>query len=248
MAVGGAMVSAPVLAWADEAFWQRQTGYQRVQTALKYNLKSLKTMLGEQGVPFPPAAVFLRVFKREQALEFWARGGGAARYQLIRTYPICAASGVPGPKRREGDLQVPEGFYLIADFNPWSRFELSMHLNYPNRSDRVRGVQGRLGGDIFIHGSCASIGCLAMTDGVIRDLYLACLAAWANGQRGIPVHIFPDRLHAAGLAALRAESAGRPALVAFWEALKPGYEYFEAHRHLPAVQVAPDGRYVVTPP
>ena len=186
------------------------------------------------GLRVPFRRVFLRAFKREGELELWA---GGDRMSLMRTYPIAAMSGGLGPKRREGDLQVPEGVYRIARFNPHSRYRLSMGLDYPNASDRVRGGP-RPGTDIYIHGDRVSAGCIAMTDALIDEIYPLCAKA---GNRGtIPVHVFPARLDDAALADLCRRV---PAQAAFWSELKPIYDAFERTHIVPAVSVSPSGAY-----
>lgn len=128
------------------------------------------------GIPYPPERIALLGFKQEKFLDLYAAAPGGA-FHRIHTYPILAASGMPGPKLREGDRQVPEGIYEIEFLNPNSRFHLSMRLNYPNPTDLLRaGEDGRavenLGGDIMIHGRAASIGCLAIGDAPIEELFV----------------------------------------------------------------------------
>jgi len=219
-------------------FEAEQRRFERVRGAFERTEEAVRARFREAGAAYPPKAIFLRVLKHERELELWALGK-KDRYALVRRYAICAASGALGPKRRRGDLQVPEGFYRIDRFNPWSNFHLSLGVDYPNASDRALGDKRDLGGDIFIHGDCASIGCVAITDPMIEEVYVAAVKARSGGQRSIPVHIFPRRLDEAGLAALE----GDDALLAFWKSLAPGYAYFEAHRALPKVSVGPDGLY-----
>ncbi|MEO6027792.1 MAG: L,D-transpeptidase family protein [Candidatus Binatia bacterium] len=130
-------------------------------------------------VGYPPSAVAFLAFKDERRLEIWARtddaSGAAGVWMPIDARPILAASGGPGPKLRQGDRQVPEGLYRLVAFNPNSRFHLSMKLDYPNAFDLAAAdVDGRmeLGGDIFIHGDDRSIGCIAMGDPGIEDLFV----------------------------------------------------------------------------
>ncbi|MBI2571697.1 MAG: hypothetical protein HYV63_32200 [Candidatus Schekmanbacteria bacterium] len=178
-------------------------------------------------------------------LELWAPGTRAARHELVAAFPICAASGGLGPKRRRGDWQVPEGLYAIDRFNPVSSYHLSLGVTYPNAADRIRSRGLDPGGDIFIHGKCASIGCLAMTDRVITLLYIAAVEAREQGQARIPVHIFPTRLEDAKLAELAAQYAAEPELVAFWRELRPAYEAFERTRLPPKVTIDASGHYTV---
>jgi len=185
----------------------------------------------------PGVPVFLRVFKRESVLELWveARDG---RYRRFRTYPICAWSGELGPKQREGDRQAPEGFYRITPglLNPRSRFHLAMNLGYPNAYDRGHG---RSGDFLMVHGSCVSIGCYAMGDAAIEEIYTLVAAALARGQSAVEVHAFPFRLDAAALAS----EAGSP-WHGFWSELKAGYDAFERSARPPRIEVV-GGHYRV---
>ncbi len=192
-----------------------------------------------------PGEVFLRWLKHEAVLELWARNPGR-RFRLIASYPILASSGGPGPKRREGDGQVPEGFYEIDRFNPRSSFHLSLGLNYPNAADLILSDRDQPGRDIFIHGSNVSIGCAPIGDEAIEEVYLAAVDAQVHGQRRIPVHIFPGHMSGPEWERFAAgEIARRPELAAFWAQLQPGFDYFEQRRTLPNITVAEDGRYLL---
>ena len=188
------------------------------------------------GLRLPFRRVFLRVFKREGVMELWA---GGDRMSLMRTYPIAAMSGTLGPKRREGDLQVPEGVYRVVRFNPGSRYHLSMGLDYPNASDRIRGAP-RPGCDIYIHGKRVSAGCLAMTDRLIDEIYPLC--ARAGNRHTLPVHVFPARLTTEGLRDLCARS---PRNASFWRELAPIYGAFERTHVVPKVETTRGGAYVL---
>lgn len=234
-----------------QGFEARQKGFPRVARAFERKESALRELFKEKALPYPPRELFLRAFKREAVLQLWAGTGSGARLKKLKDYPICRFSGGLGPKRREGDGQVPEGFYAIERFNPQSQFHLSLGLDYPNASDRILGRGGRLGGDIFIHGDCVSIGCLAMTDEFIQEIYALAVLAREAGQPRIPVHIFPARMDELGLAFLKGESGSRgeeeAALWAFWQDLRPGYEAFERARTIPAARVDGQGRYRVEP-
>jgi murein L,D-transpeptidase YafK len=227
---------------AAQNFKSQQAKFARVQTAMKEKSEAAKRLFAAKNLTYPPPEIFLRAFKREGVLELWARAAGT--FTLLKEYKICAASGSPGPKRRQGDSQVPEGFYYIDRFNPVSNFYLSMGVNYPNESDRILGAKGNLGGDIFIHGNCVSIGCMAITDDQIKELYLIAVEARSAGQSRIPVHIFPARMHQAGMKRLTAEASQNQTLLNFWRNLKEGYDLFENHRRLPSVTVDRQGRYL----
>lgn len=150
----------------------------------------LQPRFSEIGVSYPPKKLVLFGLKQEKQLEVWVSGGSTG-FRLLKTYPILAASGVIGPKLREGDKQVPEGLYKIESLNPNSRFHLALRVNYPNTFDQERGRRdGRthLGSDIMIHGGAASIGCLAMGDQAAEDLFV--LAA-ETGIQNISVILAP---------------------------------------------------------
>jgi murein L,D-transpeptidase YafK len=190
------------------------------------------------GVPYPPKRVFFRAFKTEKTLEVWVAPSSSSKYVLFRAHDVAAASGVLGPKRIQGDKQVPEGIYYVDRFNPKSNFLLSLGLNYPNEADRVHADKDRPGGDIFIHGNQLSIGCLAMTDEKIEEIYLLALGAREAGQKRIPVHIFPFRMTETNL---REHSRGSE-WAEFWSDLKPIYDAFERTKKVPQVKIV-SGRY-----
>jgi hypothetical protein len=161
------------------------------------------------GVAYPPRAVTLLVLKEERVLELWAEG--AATPRLVHRYPVLAASGGAGPKLRQGDLQVPEGVYRVYRvlwLNPNSSYHLSMKLDYPNAFDRERARRdGRtdLGGDIFVHGRAVSIGCVALGDPAIEELFV--LAAEVGVAR-VKAVIAPRDL--------RAPAARDPEIASAW--------------------------------
>lgn len=225
----------------SKSFKEQQLRFERVRQAFAEKEETLKELFTRTGLKYPSANIFIRAFKKDAVLELWASDNVHEPYRLVKSYPICAASGVLGPKRREGDLQVPEGFYHIDIFNPMSKFHLSMRVSYPNDSDRLLGYKPSLGGDIYIHGSCVTIGCIPLTDDGIKELYPIAVMARASGQKRIPVHIFPTKLDARGLAGLAKEYSDT--LIEFWQNLALGYEYFEKQRRLPLVTVDQRGRY-----
>ncbi|RME21785.1 MAG: hypothetical protein D6806_14070 [Deltaproteobacteria bacterium] len=214
----------------------------RVREARQRRYAQIKNVFAAAGIDYPARHVLLRVFKREGVVELWVQPSRAKPYVHLKDYDICMRSGVLGPKRRQGDLQVPEGFYEITWFNPHSNFWLSMKVSYPNRSDRIRGGRNP-GGDIFIHGSCVTIGCIPIRDRWIEELYLISLDShWRYGRRPA-VHIFPTRLDDSGMTWLEKTFSNRRDLLSFWKELRPGFLYFE-EKHLPArFTIDEDGRY-----
>lgn len=233
------------MAEAQSGFRQQQERYPRVREARDEASDSLRAMFARQALPFPCPYIFLRVFKEEGELEMWGKAQAADTFRLVRTYPICSMSGDPCPKREQGDLQVPEGFYHISYFNPYSHFFLSLKVNYPNLSDRRQASRGRSpGGDIFIHGNCVSIGCMAMTTPLIKEIYWACVQAQEAGNR-IYVHAFPHRLTAERWERDQQQYAEQTDCLSVWAALRKAYCYFDRHRQIPSLRLNQAGYYEV---
>ena len=138
-----------------------------------YSTKKLNGYFTQAKVAYPPREMTLVALKQERKLEVWVKDAKGSH--LIHTYPIQAASGIAGPKLRLGDKQVPEGVYRIEGLNPNSHYHLSMKINYPNEFDLLHAMEeGRTepGSDIFIHGRAVSVGCLAMGDEAIEELFI----------------------------------------------------------------------------
>lgn len=180
-------------------------------------------------------AVFIRIFKQESELELWMERDG--RFALFARYPICRWSGLLGPKLKEGDRQSPEGFYTVAanQLNPNSRWHRSFNLGFPNRLERSKG---RTGSFLMVHGGCGSIGCYAMTNPVIDEIWRLVTAALKQAQPRFHVHVFPFRMTARNMA-----HYGGGEWNTFWRDLKTGYDLFEESRVPPSILVC-DGRYV----
>lgn len=177
------------------------------------------------------APAFLRVFKREAEMELWLQGNDG-RYALFKRYPVCTYSGTLGPKRKQGDNQAPEGFYRVArgQLNPRSQFHLAFNLGYPNAFDRAHGYTGDF---LMVHGNCVSIGCYAMGDAAIEEIYSLVAAALESGQEAVDVHALPFRLESAALQTERASP-----WFDFWSQLKAGYDAFERTHRPPHIGVA----------
>ncbi len=220
-------------------YWQRgdedsgRSGAEREAAAFANKEAEVKELFVAAGVRFPPSQVLFRVFKEESELEVWATDDRREPLRRIATYRICAASGGAGPKTRSGDHQVPEGFYEIDFYKPRSDYYLALHVNYPNRRDRS---QRSTGSAIMIHGRCASIGCLAMSDDRIQEL-------WVIGRSlksgRVQVHIFPQRAMDALV-----ETTTREGLKGFWRSLAEGKRRFDAEPRLPKkISFNADGDY-----
>ena len=205
----------------------------RVEPGLKEKLGAAGFALGDP--------VFVRIFKESNELELWLKPKSSPSYKLFRNYPIAYYSGKLGPKTAEGDLQAPEGFYSVAwkQLNPVSSYHLAFNVGYPNDYDRSLK---RTGGAIMVHGSNVSIGCFAMTNPLIEEIYLIVEAALDEGQHAFAVHSFPFRMTDA-----RMQEAKDSEFLPFWSNLKEGHDLFEA-AHLPPVVAAKGERYVFTRP
>jgi murein L,D-transpeptidase YafK len=233
----------PLLRLADAAYFMGA----RIDHLIRYrngkplrgtpDLDNLEARLQQQGIE-PGAPVFVRIFKKESLLELWIERQG--RFVLFASYPICRWSGALGPKIRQGDRQSPEGFYTVArgQLNPNSRWHLSFNLGYPNAFDKAHQ---RTGDFLMVHGGCGSIGCYAVTNPVIDEIWNLINAAYDAGQPRFHVHVFPFRPTAWN----RKLHEGAH-WQAFWGDLEKGYEQFETARIPPLVSVC-EGRYVVKP-
>lgn len=195
---------------------------QRVEPTLKSDLVALGMELGQ--------AAFIRIFKEERELEVWLQTGQS--FELFRSYNICNFSGDLGPKLKEGDRQSPEGFYMVdlAAMNPNSRYHLSFNLGFPNAYDQANQ---RTGSFLMVHGDCVSIGCYAMTDAGIEEIYLIIEAALSKGQERVAVHAFPFRMTSERLTAEQTNE-----WYEYWQNLKAGYDIFENLRVPPRILVS----------
>ena len=194
----------------------------RVEPRLRRDLRAAGLELGQK--------TFIRIFKEERTLEVWLQSGGT--FALFKSYEICNYSGDLGPKIKEGDRQSPEGFYLVdkAAMNPNSSYHLSFNLGFPNAFDQAHQ---RTGSFLMVHGDCLSIGCYAMTDAGIEEIYLIVEAAHRAGQHAVPVHAFPFRMTSE-----RLKQEEGAVWFAYWQNLKQGFDLFETERVPPAVTVS----------
>lgn len=201
---------------------------------------NLAEALKKQNVLISQFEVLLQAFKAEEELQVWVKNPQDEQFQLFKSYDFCRSSGSLGPKRKEGDRQIPEGVYHIDRFNPNSSYFLSLGLNYPNPSDKKRGHPNQPGSDIFIHGKCVTVGCIPITDEWIRELYFLAESAKTKGQEKIPVLIFPFKMSNKNF---KKHLAVHPEQAGFWNELQPIYEAFEANRYLPSIQFDRNGAY-----
>ena len=199
-----------------------------IEIAFDDRLKEIDAEVGDY--------IFIRIFKLEAILEVWIKPKDS--YILFKRYRICAFSGDLGPKLKEGDRQAPEGFYRVKkhQLNPNSKYHLSFNLGYPNRYDRSHN---RTGSYLMVHGACASVGCYAMTDEKIEEIYSLVSNALKKGQKYVQVHAFPFRMSDKNMA-----KYSHNKWYDFWTNLKEGYDYFEIER-LPPHIITKNRRYIV---
>lgn len=226
------------LSGAGFYLWRQSLGPADLAEVRSRVVPKLQAELAAKGLAYGDP-IYIRIFKESRELEVWVRSGPS--FSLFKTYPVCNYSGDLGPKLREGDGQSPEGFYFVTPsaMNPNSAYYLSFNLGFPNAYDRVRG---RTGSYLMVHGNCVSVGCYAMTDAGIEEIYLMAEAAFAAGQPFFRVHAFPFRMTDANLAR-HAASPWRD----YWNNLREGYDLFEQTGVPPNVAVKGQ-RYVFGPP
>jgi len=229
--------------FAQATFKDQQDLYPRVRQARENRKSAIDSLFASTGIKYPPRKILLCVFKQEQSLQLWVKPDSQESFQLVKAYPFTAFSGTLGPKRRQGDLQIPEGFYEISHFYPESPFHLALLVSYPNASDRILGYRPSLGGDICIHGNAVTIGCIPIGDAGIEELYIIGVDQKSAGH-SIPTYIFPRAMDSLGMAELEAAAADDIKLFAFWENLKKGYDLFTNSFQELKFRVNDKGRYI----
>lgn len=224
-----------------------QTGLtKKEQLAFDKREKQLKKQFAQASLSWPAKQLYIRSFKQDGQLEIWVRNTMTEPFVLFKTYNVCALSGKLGPKRREGDLQVPEGFYYINEFNPNSDYHFSLGINYPNQSDLYFTDSKAPGGEIYIHGKCATVGCIPILNNPIEELYVLANIVRKQGQDFIPVHIFPVRFtNENSYKILQAHTTQNNIYQDFANQLKEVFDYFEQYKQLPIVGINEKGVYKV---
>ncbi|RYY89960.1 MAG: hypothetical protein EOO15_04605 [Chitinophagaceae bacterium] len=235
----------PAVRTESFSFLNYQKGFSRPSQAFRNKLDTLQKQFAAKGLAWPAKYVYIRSFKYDSQLEVWVKNDRKEAFKLFKTYRVCALAGSLGPKRMQGDYQVPEGFYYINEFNPNSNYYLSLGLNYPNASDRILSDSVQPGGDIYIHGSCVTVGCIPVTDTYIEEIYVLSAFARDAGQEFIPVHIFPVRYNNKRsvdyLASLTKTDAE---LKRFADNLEKVFDHFEATHQLPVIMSNDKGEYL----
>jgi murein L,D-transpeptidase YafK len=223
-AVGLAIAACAWIAGCDDSYLDQSSArsQQPISSETLAKMEALDTT--------PSSPTLIRTYKKEAELEIWKMKSNG-EYALLKTYPMCRWSGQLGPKKREGDMQVPEGFYSIApgQMNPNSHYYLAFNVGYPNAYDRA---YGRTGGSVMVHGVCSSAGCFSMTDEQVADIYAIARESFSGGQREIQLQSYPFHMTAENMAKFRLDPN-----IDFWKNLKDGSDHFEVTKNEPSVLV-----------
>ena len=225
-------------------FVEYQKSFPRSGDAWKRKEDTLMKQFQAKNLKWPFKFMYVRSFKYDSKLEVWVKSEYTEKFHLFKTYKVCALAGTLGPKRMMGDFQVPEGLYYINEFNPRSNYHLSLGLNYPNASDKILSDSLQPGGDIYIHGSCVTTGCIPVNDDQIEELYVLASLARGQGQDFIPVHIFPIQFNnQKSVDYLTRYLRDFPEYKMMSEELRDIYEYFNRTQQIPVVSVNKKGNY-----
>lgn len=228
------------------SFINYQRGFPRPSEALDRKEDTLKKQFESKKLVWPARYMYIRSFKYDSQLEVWVKDKVTDPFKLFKTYKVCALAGTLGPKRMEGDYQVPEGFYYINEFNPNSSYYLSLGINYPNASDKILSDSLKPGSAIYIHGSCVTVGCIPITDQQIDELYVLAAHAKDMGQDYIPVHIFPVRFNVdRSVNYLEGLTKNDQELKKWSETMEDAFDYFEKYKQLPVVMISDNGNYLI---
>ena len=230
-----------------ESFLKNQLQFKRVKDAYDIHKVSISKKLTALNVDGSNFQILFIAYKANKKLEIYV-GNPEKQMSLFKTYDVCAQSGDIGPKNQSGDNQTPEGYYYINRFNPASNFLLSLGLNYPNKADKIRSNASDLGGDIFIHGNCLSIGCLAMTDESIKEIYTLAIMARNSNQMKIPVIIAPFTMLQSKKMDFDKQADLKPYAKYFglWKSIFEGISKFYKTKQLPKFTISKTGSYILT--
>ncbi len=230
---------------SQKDFIALQRSFKNVNDVFKAKEDTLRKQFEAKGLHWPAKYMYIRSFKYDSQLEVWVKNSRTEQFKLFKSYKVCALAGTLGPKRIEGDFQVPEGFYQVNEFNPHSNYDLALGVNYPNPSDKILSDSLLPGGDIYIHGSCVTVGCIPITNPQIEEVYTIAAFCHNEGQDYIPIHIFPviyKKPHSKDF--IEKMFADRPSYQVFSRNMKYAYYYFEKYKNLPVILTSGKGDYV----
>lgn len=224
------------------SFKANQVKNSRVKTAYAKHWANLQALLSSKNIDKSCFSIYIRAYKEEGLLEVWAKNKTQSEFTFLKSFSICAKSGTIGPKRKQGDGQVPEGFYEISAFQPQSSYHLALKVNYPNKSDRLKATAKDPGGDIMIHGNCVTIGCIPLQDEPIEELYILAVEAKNSGNT-IYADIYPFKFNTKNTSRIQITSDME--LKNFWLSLKKGCDYFDATQKRAAISIDTKGNYLI---
>jgi predicted outer membrane repeat protein len=222
------------------SFLDDQLQYSRVKSAYKEKKPIILENLTSMDLTLKNVNVMIKVYKYEQIVKVYVKTKTETLWKTYKTLPFNCTSGDLGPKRMEGDYQIPEGYYYINHYNPYSNFHLSLGVSYPNKADKLKSSAKKKGGAIYMHGGCATIGCIPIEDEPIKEIYMLSVFAKNNGQYKVPIHIFPFEFTAS-----KFESAIKlyPEHQEFWSHFYEIEKKFDASKIAPDVSINKEGDY-----
>lgn len=221
-------------------FMDEQLEYSRVKNAhdAKYDL--IVSKLTDLDLKVSEFELLLKAYKYEEHMILYVRNKSEDKWKVYDTLEFCTTSGTLGPKVQQGDMQIPEGYYNINHFNPYSNFLLSLGVSYPNKADIRKRPSEDKGGAIYVHGGCVTIGCIPLTDDVIQELYILSVLAKNYGQTNVPIHIFPFHLTEFNLNYANQKMSEHEA---FWSNLYKTESYFDSLKIQKPVLIDAAGDY-----
>lgn len=224
------------------SFLDEQLQYSRVRAAYKAKKPVITEKLTSMDLSLKNVNVMIKAYKYEQNVRIYVKSKDETTWRVYKEFPFNCTSGDLGPKRQEGDFQIPEGYYHVNHFNPYSTFHLSLGVSYPNKADKIKSTAAKKGGAIYMHGGCASIGCIPIEDEPIKEVYVLSVLAKNNGQGKIPIHIFPFEYSES-----KFNSAIKlyPEHEAFWTNIYEIEKKFEDSRSQPRIGIDASGDYYV---
>ena len=226
------------------SFLDDQLKYSRVKQAYHEKKPIISEKLSSMDINLTEFEVMIKAYKYEQEVRVYVKPKKNEVWQLYKSYPFNCTSGELGPKRAQGDYQIPEGYYNVMHFNPYSNFHLSLGVSYPNKADKIKSDAKDKGGLIYMHGGCATIGCIPIEDGPIKEVYILAVLGKNNGQLKIPIHIFPFHY-----SDQKMENAVRifPEHKDFWTNLYSIEKKFDQTKIAPSVGIDNNGDYKINP-
>lgn len=224
------------------SFLDEQLQYSRVKAAYQEKKPIIHDKLTSMDLSLINVNVLIKAYKYEQIVHVYVKSKSEKEWRLYEELPFNCTSGDLGPKRQEGDYQIPEGYYHVNHFNPYSNFHLSLGVSYPNKADKIKSTFPKKGGAIYMHGGCATIGCIPIENEPIKELYVLAVLAKNNGQLEIPIHILPfqynDKIFAQACELY-------PRHKIFWNNLFEIEKVFTASNILPDIGINSTGDYYI---